>query len=99
MAGSAGTGKILVALHRAARLARDNPDGRILQTTFSRPLAAALERKLGILLGTQSGIVPRITVAPWQGIAEELYRLASDRRLHVASREQGQSPRAATPGP
>ncbi len=43
--GSAGTGKSVVALHRAIRLARE-PNARVLLTTFSDPLASALERKL-----------------------------------------------------
>jgi superfamily I DNA and RNA helicase len=42
VAGSAGTGKTVVAIHRAARLARSGPDTRVLLTTFSRPLANAL---------------------------------------------------------
>ena len=36
-------------------------------TTFSRPLAMSLERKLKILLGPQSAVVPRVTVAPFRG--------------------------------
>jgi superfamily I DNA and RNA helicase len=36
VAGSAGTGKTIVALHRAAWLARQNPDARVLLTTFSQ---------------------------------------------------------------
>ena len=43
VAGSAGTGKTIVALHRAAYLARANPDARVLLTTFSDPLANALQ--------------------------------------------------------
>jgi mRNA-degrading endonuclease RelE of RelBE toxin-antitoxin system len=43
-AGSAGTGKTIVALHRAAHLARANPDARILLTTFSETLASASGR-------------------------------------------------------
>ena len=39
VAGSAGTGKTIVALHRAAYLARANPDARVLLTTFSDALA------------------------------------------------------------
>jgi superfamily I DNA and RNA helicase len=35
IAGSAGTGKTVVALHRAVHLARQNPDGRILLATFT----------------------------------------------------------------
>ena len=41
VAGSAGTGKTIVALHRAAFLARSNPDARVLLTTFSDTLANA----------------------------------------------------------
>ena len=40
--GSAGTGKTVVALHRAVHLARNNPEARVLLTTFSEPLAALL---------------------------------------------------------
>ncbi len=39
VAGSAGTGKTVVALHRAARLAAFK-DARVLLTTFSQPLAS-----------------------------------------------------------
>ena len=41
VSGSAGTGKSIVALHRAAFLARSYPDARVLLTTFSEPLANA----------------------------------------------------------
>ena len=36
VSGSAGTGKTIVALHRAVYLARTHPDARVLLTTFSR---------------------------------------------------------------
>lgn len=74
VAGSAGTGKTVVALHRARRLARD-PSARVLLTTFSDPLAFALERKLQILAADRTEIVPRITVASFEGAARELYQL------------------------
>ena len=86
--GSAGTGKTVVALHRAARLARQAPDGRVLLTTFSQPLANALARKLAVLLGPDSPVLHRITVAPYRSIADELYQLAFARRAVVASDEQ-----------
>ncbi len=35
VSGSAGTGKTIVALHRAVHLARKHSDSRILLTTFS----------------------------------------------------------------
>jgi hypothetical protein len=87
VAGSAGTGKTVVALHRAARLAQSGPAARVLLTTFSRPLANALERKLKILIGESSSVIPRIVVTPFRGVAEELYQLAFGRRPHAPSEE------------
>ncbi len=49
VSGSVGTGKTVVALHRAVRLARANAGARVLLTTFSDALAHALERKLATL--------------------------------------------------
>ena len=46
ISGSAGTGKTIVALHRAVYLARANPEARVLLTTFSKPLANALQVRL-----------------------------------------------------
>ena len=86
--GSAGTGKTVVALHRAARLARETPDGRILLTSFSQPLAGALSRKLALLLGDATDAARRVTVAPYRTVADELYQLAFGRRATVASDEQ-----------
>jgi hypothetical protein len=40
--GSAGTGKTIVALHRAVHIARADATAQVLMTTFSKPLAAAL---------------------------------------------------------
>ena len=42
VSGTAGTGKTIVALHRAAHLARTHSQARVLLTTFSEPLANAL---------------------------------------------------------
>ena len=50
VSGSAGTGKTVVALHRAAYLARTNPGSRILLTTFSDTLAKLLRAKLQLLI-------------------------------------------------
>lgn len=59
--GSAGTGKTVVALHRAVRLAREG--GRVLLTTFNSVLAASLERKLALLSAGDEAFAARITVA------------------------------------
>src|SRR5437773_5104136 len=50
VAGSAGTGKTIVALHQAVHLARHNRESRILLTTFSDTLSNALRAKLRRLL-------------------------------------------------
>lgn len=83
--GSAGTGKTVVALHRAARLAREAVDGRVLLTSFSTPLANALARKLAVLMGSDISAVRRVTVAPYRAVADELYQLAFGRRAALAS--------------
>lgn len=85
VAGSAGTGKTIVALHRVARLAQGEPQSRILLTTFSRPLATMLQRKLEVLIGKEPSVIPRVTVTPFRGVAEELYQLAFGRRPHAPS--------------
>ena len=85
--GSAGTGKTVVALHRAARLARQ-PDARVLLTSFSQPLAMALSRKLRVLVGGDPSSLARVTVASYGTVADELYQLAFGRRAVVASDEQ-----------
>ncbi|MGN6306786.1 MAG: hypothetical protein ACTHNH_18345 [Mesorhizobium sp.] len=43
IAGSAGTGKTVVALHRVMRILRLDPNARVLLTIFSDPLADAVE--------------------------------------------------------
>ena len=45
VSGSAGTGKTIVAVHRAVHLARKNPQARILLTTISEVLANDLRHK------------------------------------------------------
>ncbi len=86
--GSAGTGKTVVALHRAARLARAAPAARVLLTTFSQPLAAALDRRLAALAAATPAVAPRITVSPVRAVADELFQLAFGRRAVPASDEQ-----------
>jgi hypothetical protein len=86
VAGSAGTGKTVVALHRAARLGGVE-GARVLLTTFSQPLANLLQRKLAILIGEKPSVVPKITVTPFRGVAEELYQLAFGRRPQVVSED------------
>ena len=73
IAGSAGTGKTVVAIHRAVHLARHDPDARVLLTTFSTPLAAALRIKLTRLAANQPRLLERIEVKAVDALALELF--------------------------
>ena len=73
VSGSAGTGKTVVALHRAAFLARVNPSARVLLTTFSDALARLLQTKLELLVNHDEAILNRITVASLDSLALDLY--------------------------
>ena len=74
VSGSAGTGKTIVALHRAAHLARIHPEARVLLTTFSDTLASALHTKLKRLLGNEPRLGERIDVHSLNAIALRLYK-------------------------
>jgi len=88
VSGSAGTGKTVVAVHRAANILKREPQARLLLTTFSLPLANALEGKLRILTGEDKGIVPRVTVLPFKGVAHELFTLAFGHHPRAATEDQ-----------
>jgi hypothetical protein len=85
VAGSAGTGKTIVAIHRAVRLARESPSARILMVSFSQPLADALAKKLLVLAPETGGIVPRITTTSFRGIADQMHQLQYGVRPRIAS--------------
>jgi superfamily I DNA/RNA helicase len=72
VSGSAGTGKTIVALHRAVHLARKNADGRVLLTTFSEPLANALHTRLRRLIGNEPRLGDRVDVAAIDSVGERL---------------------------
>lgn len=74
VSGSAGTGKTIVALHRAAYLARKNPAARVLLTTFSRPLAKSLQTLLNRLLSHEPRVADRIDVTSLSEIGQRLYQ-------------------------
>ena len=74
VSGSAGTGKTIVALHRAAHLARTNPDARVLLTTFSDTLANALRTKLKRLFSNEPRLAERIDVYSLNAIGLRLYK-------------------------
>jgi mRNA-degrading endonuclease RelE of RelBE toxin-antitoxin system len=86
VAGSAGTGKTIVALHRAVILARRNPDARVLLATFSETLANALRSRLKRLIGNEPRLGDRIEVHSMDGIGNRLYAIHFG-KVAVASRQ------------
>jgi hypothetical protein len=82
--GSAGTGKSVVAIHRAARLARENPSARVLITTFSKTLATRLAQNADILLG-QAAARQQIEIQHLHKIARDLWVKRTGRSFQAVS--------------
>lgn len=75
VSGTAGTGKTIVALHRAVALAQAYPDTRVLLTTFSNILAQRLRVLLRYLVSEehQPRLAEHIEVYALNTIGERLY--------------------------
>jgi len=86
VSGSAGTGKTIVALHRAVFLARTNPDVRILLTTFSDALANALKMKLRRLISNEPRLGERLEVHSMNATGLRLYE-STIGHAKIASRQ------------
>ena len=86
VSGSAGTGKTIVALHRAAFLARTHQQARVLLTTFSDTLASALHTKLKRLIGSEPRLAERVDVLSLNAIGIRLFK-AHCGPITLASRE------------
>jgi mRNA-degrading endonuclease RelE of RelBE toxin-antitoxin system len=84
--GGAGTGKTVVALHRARHLAKRalGSDGRILVTTFTKNLAGDLEAHLDALCGPERA---RIDVQHLHGWAAQFLKSRGS-KVSFASDEQ-----------
>ena len=86
VSGSAGTGKTIVALHRAVYLARKHPESRVLLTTFSDALSNALAGKLRRLIANEPRLGERLEVHAMNAIGQRLFDLNFGRR-EIASRQ------------
>jgi superfamily I DNA/RNA helicase/mRNA-degrading endonuclease RelE of RelBE toxin-antitoxin system len=95
VSGSAGTGKTIVALHRAYQLAKKNPDARVLLATLSEPLAQALRVKLRRLVGSEPRLAERIDVHAMDAIAMRLHRAHAGDAALASSQDVAEYVRAA----
>lgn len=75
VSGSAGTGKTIVAVHRAVHLA-GQADAQVLLTTFSKPLAANLATKVKLMTEAKPDVRQRLTVKAIDQAAYDLYTRA-----------------------
>lgn len=73
VAGSAGTGKTVVAMHRAVALAKRYSGAKVLLTTFSTALADLLQIKMARLVGETSDLAKRIEVRSLPDLCCTLY--------------------------
>ena len=73
VSGSAGTGKTIVALHRAVYLARKHTDARVLLTTFSETLAGELSNRLPKLISNEPRLAERLEIHSIGVIGQRLY--------------------------
>lgn len=87
VSGSAGTGKTIVALHRAVFLARKHPDARVLLTTFSETLANSLRTKLRRLISSEPRLAERLEIHAMDAIGLRLFERNCG-KAKLASREQ-----------
>ncbi len=86
VSGSAGTGKTIVALHRAVHLARTHLESRVLLATFSETLAHALRTRLNRLVGNEPRLAERIDIYSVNALGLRLYKAHSG-LVKLASRE------------
>jgi len=87
VAGSAGTGKTVVALHRAVTLAKRNTGAQVLLTTFTRALADLLQIKLHRLAGESGEVSGRINVRALPDIAADLFSNEHGKFVHADAGE------------
>jgi len=83
VSGAAGTGKTVVALHRAAWLARKNPEVSVLLTTFSRTLAFRLGQHADILLSAEKKVRDRITIDHVHKLARDIWAGRGGKRFQA----------------
>lgn len=86
VSGSAGTGKTIVALHRAVFLTRIHPDARVLLATFSDTLANMLHTKMRRLISNEPRLGERLEVHAINAIGQRLYELNFG-KLSLVSRD------------
>lgn len=89
--GGPGTGKTVVALHRVKHLLTRSPSARVLLTTYTTALAAALRENLALLLDGDPALLERVEVTTVNAYAHQVVtRLDGRPPAPVGDREERQ---------
>ncbi|MFV8754271.1 3'-5' exonuclease [Nannocystaceae bacterium ST9] len=86
ISGSAGTGKTVVALHRAVHLARAG-QGPVLLTTFTKTLAARLSQHARLLLEPRDPAWDNLKIIHLHKLARDLWVEFNERNLKIGDRK------------
>lgn len=73
VSGPAGTGKTVLVLHRAFRLAKENPSEQVLLTTYSKTLSDRIEQMAAILAGGDDQIPQNLTITNIHRLAVQIW--------------------------
>lgn len=92
LSGGAGTGKTVVLVHRAVRLARDNPDTRILVVSFTRNLVDMIRTQIrardsSVRINAHPGR-PGIAVQTMDQVANWVLQQGAERAAGQPSQEE-----------
>lgn len=87
ISGSAGTGKTVVALHRARRVLREDSGARLLLTTFSEPLSNNLQHKFMRLMSTEKVSENQVATLSFKRVAKDLFTLIKGHEPRLATRD------------
>ena len=85
--GAAGTGKTVVALHRAIFLLRKYKNSRVLITTFSQPLASLLKEKVYRMIFEEPLLSERLDILDLQNLGKTIYK-AQFKELNLIEEEK-----------
>ena len=85
VSGPAGTGKTILALHRAFRLAKESPSEQVLLTTYSKTLSDRIEHMASILAGGAELIPENLTVMHIHRLAVQIWSDHNEERVFKAA--------------
>jgi superfamily I DNA/RNA helicase/mRNA-degrading endonuclease RelE of RelBE toxin-antitoxin system len=85
VSGPAGSGKTILALHRAFRLAKESPSEQVLLTTYSKTLSDRIEHMATILAGGAEQIPENLTVMNIHRLAVQIWSDHNEERAFKAA--------------